>query len=374
MGFPISSIGTDSGLNWETNLNAALTVIDGHNHSPGSGQQIQPNGININADLTFNSNNAIALRAARFTPQASPIANAGADVGEIYVSGNELYYNDVSGGNQVKLTSNGSVNATSSGIASGTATAAFSAGTLVVKSSSSSYGNVALQSVVLANSGNLTNQLTLQAPTLSSSYALTLPTIPGALSFMTLDASGNMAGSIAVSGALTTSNLSASANIVGTQLSASADILGSQLDSAAGIEPGQLNFNSGSNTVSSYSNGGATPTAVVTATLSGYTTNRPIFISFQDDGSASFGCGTFSISGGSTATFTIFAKTGPITVVQVGEYIISNNTSGTFVYPISVLNCIDLSATSSEYVLQAHTGGAGQTVTVTHSQIILVQM
>jgi hypothetical protein len=220
MGFPISTIGTDSGLNWETNLNAALNVIDQHNHSPGQGQQIQPNGLNINADLSFNTNNATLLRTTRFSPQASPIPNSGSDVGELYVSGNELYYNDVTGGNQVKITSSGSVNATSSGIASGTASAAFSAGVLLVKSSSTSFANIAAQSILLANSGNLSNQLTLAAPTLSGSITETLPAIPSSQSFMTIDTSGNMSGYASVNQGIERTNLVS----VGQQISSSSGL------------------------------------------------------------------------------------------------------------------------------------------------------
>lgn len=220
MGFPISTIGTDSGLTWETNILAALSIIDQHNHSPGQGQQINPSGLNINSDLPFNANNATLLRAARFTPQVSPIPNTASDVGEIYVSGNELYYNDVTGGNQVQITSSGTVNATSSGISSGTATAAFSTGVLLVKSSSTSFANVAIQSLLLSNAGNLSNQLTLQAPALSGSYSLTLPSLPGSQSFLVLDASGNISATIPVANGITRSNLAA----VGQQVSSSSGV------------------------------------------------------------------------------------------------------------------------------------------------------
>jgi hypothetical protein len=184
--------GVDPGPDYASNLQSCMNIIDQHNHTTGQGVQIVPAAININADLPFNSNNAISLRSVRFVSQSSPIANSAPNVGILYVSGNELWYNDYTGGNQVQITTNGQINATSSGIASGTATAAFSAGTLVVKSSSTSFANVDLQSVLLSNAGNLTNQLTLLAPTLSSSYDLTLPVVPSVTSIMALDSSGNI--------------------------------------------------------------------------------------------------------------------------------------------------------------------------------------
>lgn len=350
MGFPISTIAVDSGLSWEQNLNAALTVIDQHNHSPGFGQQIQPNGLNISSDLSFQSNNATDLRAARFTPQLSPIPNSGSDVGELYVSGNELYYNDVTGGNQVQITASGTVNATSSGISSGTASASFSANVLLVKSSSTSYANIAMQSAVLSNSGNLTNQLTLQAPTLSTSYSITLPSIPGATSFVTLDTSGNLSGSIPISGGLTTSNLSASAGIVGTQLSSSANILGSQLSATAGITPKQLDSLTGGSYIGFGSSSpiNATFTGTTGSSIDGITglsfsTTRPTFVNFNTFGMGSPSLqtnGTVTIvnNGGTpgSVTFTFF------TAISAVLYEVTLNcpASSTVTYPASVLNMV----------------------------------
>lgn len=188
--------GIDPGPDYANNLNSSLNIIDQHNHSTGNGVLINPNGLNINADLPFGVNNATLLRSVRFAPQPSPLS-AGTDLGCLYVSGVDLYYNDVNG-NQIKITASGTVNATSSGIVSGSSSAAFAGGVLVVKSSSTSGANVLLQSVELTNSGNLTNILTLQAPTLAGSSSLTLPVVPLATSFMQLDASGNMSASVPV--------------------------------------------------------------------------------------------------------------------------------------------------------------------------------
>lgn len=197
--------GVDPGPDYANNLSSSLNIIDQHNHSAGNGVLISPNGMNINADLPFNDNNATLLRSARFSVQPNPLS-LGTDLGCLYVSGVDLYYNDVNG-NQIQLTVSGAVNATSSGIVSGTASAAFSGGVLVVKSSSTSGANVLLGSVELTNSGNLTNILTLQPPILSGSSTQTLPTTPAATSFMQMDSSGNMSASVAVAGGIGTSNI-----------------------------------------------------------------------------------------------------------------------------------------------------------------------
>lgn len=201
MGLIIPGVGTEASPTWATDLNASLASIDSHNHSSGQGVQIQPNGMNINADLAFQGNNATLLRSTRFSPQGAVLSGS-LDVGCLYVVGNELYYNDVTGGHNVQITSSGSVNATSSGISSGTASAAFSAGVLVVKASSSSGANTLMQSLVLTNSGNLTNQLTVQAPSLAASYSLTLPSVPVSTELLQIDTSGNISANSASTQAL----------------------------------------------------------------------------------------------------------------------------------------------------------------------------
>src|SRR5271165_1148795 len=134
MNLPNPNPGADPGPDYAQNIQACYNIIDGHNHSAGSGNQINPSGININADLPFGSNNATLLRSVRLIAQGSPLSGA-QDLGCLYVAGVDLYYNDESG-NQVQITSAGAVNATSSGIVSGSATASFSGGVLVVNQAS----------------------------------------------------------------------------------------------------------------------------------------------------------------------------------------------------------------------------------------------
>lgn len=235
MGLTIPGIGTETSPTWASDLNADLSAIDSHNHSSGQGVPITPNGLNINADLAFQSNNATQLRSTRFTPQGSALSGA-SDVGCLFVVGNELYYNDVTGGHHVQITSNGNVNATSSGISSGTASAAFAGGVLAVKSSSTSGADVLMLSAVLTNSGNLTNQLTLQAPALSSSIIETLPAIPAAQSFMAIDSSGTMSAYAPVASGLTGSNIAANVNLAGTSVQAgSQNVVVSQTNATNGL-------------------------------------------------------------------------------------------------------------------------------------------
>lgn len=107
---PVASSGVtgtgDTGPGYAQNISSdLLTLIDAHDHSSGKGVQVTPAGLNISADLAFNTNNATALRAARFTSQASGLVG-GADVAELYVQVGNLWYVN-SSGVQVQITSGG---------------------------------------------------------------------------------------------------------------------------------------------------------------------------------------------------------------------------------------------------------------------------
>jgi hypothetical protein len=62
----------------------------------GSGIPITPLGLNINSDLSFQSNNLNLVRAVRMNNQSIVLSGAG-DVAQTYVKGGDLYYNNASG-------------------------------------------------------------------------------------------------------------------------------------------------------------------------------------------------------------------------------------------------------------------------------------
>jgi hypothetical protein len=193
MSLVVPTTAVEPGPAFANDVNASLNIIDSHNHSPGSGVQIQPSGLNISSDLTFQDNNALDLRSCRFFNNSSPLSGA-ADIGCIYEAGGELYYNDASS-NQVQITKSGSVNATSSGISSGTASAAFSGGVLVVNQASNTPGNIQAGSILIGDNVPASNFVTLAAPgSLAANYTLTFPgSLPGSgVTFLTVDSSGNI--------------------------------------------------------------------------------------------------------------------------------------------------------------------------------------
>lgn len=191
MNLNLPTIGVDSGLTWENDINNNAVLIDQHNHTSGYGVQISPAGLNINADLPINGNNLLSLRSVRFNAQSAPLSLP-TDLGCLYVSGVDLYFNDENG-NQIQITSGGTVNATSSGISSGTATASFSTSVLVVNSASNTPANIQGASILLGNTGvSGSKYVTLSPPSsLASNYSLTLPLVPSTQSFVTIDSSGN---------------------------------------------------------------------------------------------------------------------------------------------------------------------------------------
>lgn len=219
MGLILPTVGTDSGLSWENGINANSSIIDGHNHSSGEGVQISPSGININANLPFNNFSATSLKSAVFTAQTSL-----ATLLAVYCIGNDLYYND-GAGNVIQITSGGSVNATSSGISSGTATASFFGGVLIVNAAANTPANIQGGSILLGNNSPASKFLTLSPPSaMAANFGLVLPNIPLSTLAVTLDSSGNFATAL----------------LTGTQLSLTANITGSQLSSSAGIVGGQI--------------------------------------------------------------------------------------------------------------------------------------
>lgn len=105
MGLIVPTQGVDPGPDWANNIVADLGILDQHTHVPGQGLPVTPGGININTDLSFLSNNAVALRSGRFTSQ-SAVLSTPLDINCVYVFNGNLYYNDASG-NQIALTFNG---------------------------------------------------------------------------------------------------------------------------------------------------------------------------------------------------------------------------------------------------------------------------
>lgn len=195
MNMPVPVVSVDPGPDWATNVNACLSIVDSHNHTPGQGVAITPAAININADLPFNVNNLVSVRSVRYTPQGTAITQPG-DLGCTYVLGADFYYIDTAG-NQVRLTQGGApagATGTITGLPSGTASASFSGTTFTFQSATNTPATMSVGPVVIAQPvpsgfGVTVSPNVAQA----SNYNLALPiALPVTQSAAVSDSSGNL--------------------------------------------------------------------------------------------------------------------------------------------------------------------------------------
>lgn len=197
MSLTIPTVGPDGtpSPDWAEEINGDLSILDSHNHTSGRGAPIPPSGLLINADLPFNNNNATTLRSTRFTVQGSTLSQP-ADLGALYVTGVDLYYNDA-GGNVVRITQNGSVTGsagTITGLPSGTASAAYSGGIFTFQSATNTPAFLNVGPVTIGL--NVVNSKTITltpAAGMPANYTLTFPAVsPDTNQILVADNSGNL--------------------------------------------------------------------------------------------------------------------------------------------------------------------------------------
>ncbi len=96
---------SEPGPAWATEVNNALTAVDAHDHSSGKGVPVTPAGLNINADLSCNSNGLTSVKRVNLVQNAGPVAL------DLYTDGNDLFFRDGIG-NLIKITGSGALNVT----------------------------------------------------------------------------------------------------------------------------------------------------------------------------------------------------------------------------------------------------------------------
>lgn len=366
------SIGTDSGLTIEQNYNANVSVIDGHNHTSGSGVQIPPAGLNINAALTFNNQSATNLQSVVFTPQTSL-----STLDALYVIGGDLYYNDGSS-NVIQMTAGGSVNATSSGIASGSATASFVSSVLVVNAAANTPANIQVGSVLLGNNSAGSHYLTLSPPSaMAADFSLTLPSIPAAQQFLSIDTSGNIAGYANVSGGIQTSNIASQA--ITTALIADQNVTTIKIADGS-VTPAKLSgptaATSSSQTVT-ISSGSYVDVGTLSASMTTVRGAR-IYLVPHSNGTSP-GAMTVQNSGttiGSYLANISLLKDGTqIATWQVGGYSQSSSVLGACFPPLSTVYFEDFNSPGAHtYKLQALVTGAAASITFTNCHLFVEEV
>lgn len=341
MSLAIPNVGTDPGPDYANNLNASLTIIDQHNHAAGSGVPINPSGMNINSDLLFNINNATLLRSLRFQPQSSNISLP-MDIGCLYESGSggDLFYNDASG-NQIQITKSGGISATSSGISSGSASASFVAGILVVNAATLTPANIQGASLLLGNNVASTNFLTLEPPSaMAASYTLTLPSLPPAQQIMTLDASGNIAAPYTVDN----SSIIVNSNVVQVGPQGIQQNMLAPRAIGGSVPAGGLAFSASCGVFNTAS---TTYVGVTNLAITITTTGRPVMVVIRPDGTGNPSyCGTTASTSGQLKITNV--TTGAVGVFNINAQFSSSSlvwpdisvagAAGTYIYALDAAN------------------------------------
>lgn len=351
MNLILPGVGVTLGPQWATDLNSSLNIIDGHDHASGSGVPINPAGLDISSDLTIKNNNLTNARSLRMAVQPSALALA-SDLGCLYVTGVDLYFNDENG-NQIQITQSGGVAGSPGSISNLTspASASYVAGsqTFVWQSGVSTAANMDAGSLILRNITPSSFGITLSPPTLSSNYSIVLPALPASTKIMSIDSSGNIGAVYGVD----ESTLTISANVIqvksggitATQLSTDA-VSTVKIQDGAVTRPKlaavgqQVSSSSGS-----FSTASGSLVDVTNLNVTITTSGRPVMLMLQSSGGSTLGTvGVDGTSGVALAPIEILRASSPIYVTRLG---IDNGVAtglNTAVYPPSIIHFMDTPA------------------------------
>jgi len=199
MSIVLPSLGGDAGI-WDDEINAALTILDAHDHTSGKGPRVPTAGLNINADLTFAGFTATNLGKIAFSTIAAP--SSGSKNLFVNTADNELYWR-TNGGTNVKLTNGTSINTT---LVGGIVGDYSSVGAEVAyddandrytfkQQGTKPWARIACGPVRIFEF-NTTESVFVElavAAALGASYTVTYPAaLPGSTSLVTIDSSGNL--------------------------------------------------------------------------------------------------------------------------------------------------------------------------------------
>lgn len=380
MNMPVPVVGTDPSPTWGYDLDACLNILDGHDHTPGLGNPITPSAMAINADLSMGTFNLIDVRSIRWTPQNSPLALP-ADTGIAYVSGLDLWYNDVNG-NQIQITANGGVAGTPGSIANlvAPASASYVAGTktFVFQSDVNQAANLDAASIILRNIPG-TFGLTLSPPTLGSNYTITLPVLPSVQSFMVIDNSGTVGATIPINLGIDTGNIAANA-IVTSKIADDQITLAKMTDDSVGtnelidasVTPIKMapfvinNVGVGSNVISSTS---YVDIATITLTVTGL---RPVLVlvnNFNNGNNPGF-LSVIDAINPPVGIMAINGNAGDLSITEVSTSVIG----ATMTVPASMSIIDQPSAGTKTYKIRAKVLSATTNFTLQNIQIVAYEL
>lgn len=350
MNLPIPVVGVDPGPDYALNVDACLAIIDSHNHASGNGVQINPGGLNINSDLPMNGNNLTTIRSLRFSPQSSPLS-LGSDLGCLYESGVDLYYND-GNGNPIQITSGGGVAGSPGSIGSLTppASASYSSGSKSFiwqsgtnKAAAMDNGAVTIRETDVTSAKGIT----LASPSaLGADYQLTLMSgLPAQQNVMTVDNTG------VVSNVTWNDVANNRTRSTGTTVA----VGGVAISGSSGV----------------FSNATTTMMDVTNLSVTITTSGRPVVVALMGNTSGGYVGITTASSAGPTAFFQVVRG-----VTAIALFDASTVTSGQVFVPCGSVSCVDVvGAGTYTYKLQIATASnIGTDAVVGNSQLIAYEL
>jgi len=184
------------GPQYAEDISSNFSVIDAHDHSPGSGSPVSLSGIIANVDFSMSTYGINSLKSLSLLNQSVAPGLAGS----IYMSGNNLFWKDGTGSYNVQIT-NGNAVAVSgavgfTGLPSGTASAAYlsGTGTFRFQSATNTAAQLDVGSVLVRKLTASSAAVTIQSSaSLTADYSMTLPAaLPSSNSFIQSDNAGNL--------------------------------------------------------------------------------------------------------------------------------------------------------------------------------------
>jgi hypothetical protein len=371
MNMPIPGVGVTDGPQWAADIVSSLTIVDAHDHSPGNGVLITPDGININRNLTFNNASATDLVRTSFTSQPSALTGTNFLT---FVNGN-LYVNDGSG-NQIPITAAGGVAGSPGSIGSLTApaSATYSSGSKTFtwladsgKSAAMDNGAVIIRETNVASAKGVT---LASASGLVADYQLTLPAaLPGSNQYVTSNSSGvlSFSSADAIGSAMTATGANAVASSRTRTVSSTVAAGGVAISSSCGLVAV-----------------GTSLSDVTNLSVTITTTGRPVWVGLVSDGTGGSDYAMFNVFQ-SSVTFcalivNIVRDSTEISRVLIQPTVDTSATENTIglAIPGTALHHVDTgvngSASTYTYKVQAQKNVAGATATVGYMKLVAYEL
>jgi hypothetical protein len=333
MTLDLPSVSVTVGPDWATLLNAALTLVDAHDHTTGKGVKITPAGLNINADVDFNESYIGDCGGLRLKSHSAVLVTP-SDIRELYSVSGDLYYNN-SSGTAVQITSGGSVTAASDGTARKFDRASVNSNTTINAAATVSYydvdttssvtftlpaangvsagrfyefkdttGNAGTNNIIINRAGSDTIDGATSV-TLNVNYQSVRLISDGTSKWASSEIKTNeIATAMIKDSAITTAKIN---NAAVTQAKRAA--LGEQLSSSSGA-------------FSSSTTGSAVDITNLTVTIT--TTGRPVFVGIIGDGTTSNSVIRFNQGGASLTAFIFFVRGSTV----VSQMLLSQSVTG----------------------------------------------